>query len=237
MNFERSIQILGDDLFTTLQQARVVLFGVGGVGGWCAESLIRTGLKHLTIVDFDVVDSTNLNRQVVALDANIGSPKVEAMKERLLAINPEADIRCINSKFTPESDLQTFMPEAEDWAENPCFVLDAIDSVDCKIALLLQACAIKNSISGVQPTLISSMGAARKFDPLQVRVSDFWKVEGCPLARSLRTKMKKAGTLPARKFTCVWSPEVSAEQGSLAQVVGTFGFTMAAQVIEHLKTK
>lgn len=235
MNFERSIQILGDEVFSRLQSARVVLFGVGGVGGWCAETLVRTGLKHITIVDFDVVDATNLNRQVVALDANIGLPKVESMRERLLAINPEAEVRCINAKFTPESDLLTFMPAAEEWAENPCFVLDAIDSIDCKIALILQACALKNPISGIQPVFISSMGAARKFNPLQVRVSDFWKVEGCPLARSLRTKMKKAGTLPARKFNCVWSPEVSAESGSLAHVVGTFGFAMAAQVVETIK--
>ena len=91
-NFERSIQALGNTAFKQLQNVNIILFGVGGVGGWCAEALVRTGVQHLTIVDFDTVNPSNINRQVVATTRNIGQHKVEAMRERLLSINPQADI-------------------------------------------------------------------------------------------------------------------------------------------------
>jgi len=97
--FERTIQAIGETAFQRLQHARVILFGVGGVGGWCAEALVRTGLLHLTIVDFDVVNPSNINRQVVATSANIGEQKVEAMRKRLLEINPEAEITALPLRY------------------------------------------------------------------------------------------------------------------------------------------
>ncbi len=218
MVFERTIQLIGQETFERLQQQRVILFGVGGVGGWCAEALVRTGIRHLTIVDFDVVDETNLNRQVVATAQNIGCSKVEQMRQRLLSIIPDADIVAIDRQYNTET-AETFQLDQYD------YIIDAIDMVDCKMLLLHEA-------TKTEATVLSSMGAGRKMDPQQIRVADFWKVEGCPLARALRTKMKKSGLLPQKKFRCVYSPELSSDRGTLAPVVGTFGMTLASLVIQ-----
>ena len=225
MKYDRTISLIGEAAFERLQQTKVILFGVGGVGGWCAEALVRTGIQHLTIVDFDHVADTNINRQVVATAANIGLPKVEQMRERLLSICPEADIVAINQRYTADTAAAFDLSQYD-------VIIDAIDSVDDKILLIHNATA-------TEATLFSSMGAGRKLDPQQVRVAEFWKVEGCPLARALRTKMKKSGLLPLHKFQCVYSAEksLSAEggrpspTGSLAPVVGAFGFTLASLAI------
>ena len=218
--FERSIQILGKAAFERLQGIRVLLFGVGGVGGWCAEALVRSGVKHLTLVDFDVVNPSNINRQVVATSANIGEPKVEELRKRLLLINPEAEIVTIPVRFCAETAEQFDFGQYD-------YVLDAIDSVADKALLLHRA-------SASTATLFASMGAARKTDTGAIRVSEFRKVEGCPLARALRVRMKKENLLPSRKFQCVWSPEISSDKGTLASVVGVFGFTLANLVIRDV---
>ena len=218
--FTRTIQLIGEDGFTTLQRARVILFGVGGVGGWCAETLLRTGIGHLTLVDFDKVDTTNLNRQVVATASNIGQSKVLEMQKRLLSIAPKADVLAVDRQYNTET-ANTF-----DLAQYD-IVIDAIDMVECKALLLYQA-----TQAGCK--VYSSMGAGRKTNPQKIRTAEFWKVQGCPLARALRTKMKKTGLLPASKIQCVYSEEISGDQGTLAPVVGVFGMTIAAMVIEHL---
>ena len=239
--FSRTLQLLGETSFSRLQTVRVILFGVGGVGGWGAESLVRTGVQHLTIVDFDKVAPSNLNRQVVATSANIGQLKVEEMRQRLLTINPAADIVTVPAKYGSDGMLDYGdRREAIDFSQYD-YVIDAIDSIDCKIRLLHDVTSVSSSAEAlcgttvtVRPVLFSSMGAGRKLNPQQVRVAEFWKVEGCPLARALRTKMKKTGLLPASKFLCVYSPEQSSAQGSLAPVVGTFGFTLASLVIRDI---
>ena len=218
--FTRTIQLIGEDCFAALQRARVILFGVGGVGGWCAETLLRTGIGHLTMVDFDKVDTTNLNRQVVATHENIGHSKVLEMQKRLLSICPTADVQAIDRQYNAET-AETF-----DLAQYD-IVIDAIDMVECKALLLYNA-----TQAGCK--VYSSMGAGRKTDPQKIRTAEFWKVQGCPLARALRTKMKKAGLMPASKIQCVYSEEISGDQGTLAPVVGVFGMTIAAMVIEHL---
>ena len=218
--FTRTIQLIGEDGFTTLQRARVILFGVGGVGGWCAETLLRTGIGHLTLVDFDKVDTTNLNRQVVATASNIGQSKVLEMQKRLLSIAPKADVLAVDRQYNTET-ANTF-----DLAQYD-IVIDAIDMVECKALLLYHA-----TQAGCK--VYSSMGAGRKTNPQKIRTAEFWKVQGCPLARALRTKMKKTGLLPASKIQCVYSEEISGDQGTLAPVVGVFGMTIAAMVIEHL---
>ena len=218
--FERTIQALGEAAFRRLQDTRVILFGVGGVGGWCAEALVRTGLLHLTIVDFDVVNPSNINRQVVATSANIGEQKVEAMRKRLLEINPEADITALTLRY-PCATLEELDFNQFD------YIIDAIDSVADKALLIHNACASS-------ATLFSSMGAGRKLDTATIRGSEFRKVEGCPLARALRTKMRKDGIFPQKKFQCVWSPEISSDSGTLASVVGIFGFTLANLVIRDI---
>lgn len=220
--FSRTIQAIGETAFARLQSARVILFGVGGVGGWCAEALVRTGVQHLTIVDFDTIAPSNINRQVVATAANIGSTKVEQMCARLLSINPQADITALPMRYDADTADRFDFNQYD-------YILDAIDSLDCKMLLIHRA-----TLSTA--TLFSSMGAARKYDPARIEVAEFWKVHGCPLARALRTRMKKAGMLPAKKFLCAFSPEISADSGTLAPVVGTFGFRLAAEVVKDILT-
>lgn len=218
--FTRTVQLLGENGFQALQDARVILFGVGGVGGWCAEALLRTGIGHLTIVDFDKVDTTNLNRQVVATHDNIGLSKVLEMQKRLQSIAPKADIQTIECQYNTTT-ANTFNLAQYD------IVVDAIDMVECKALLLYQA-----TQAGCR--VYSSMGAGRKIDSQKIRTAEFWKVQGCPLARALRTKMKKAGLLPASKIQCVYSEEISGDQGTLAPIVGIFGMTLASLVINDL---
>ncbi len=221
--FERTEQLLGSEVMERLQNVRVILFGVGGVGGWCAESLIRTGVQHLTIVDFDEVSESNINRQVVATDMNIGLPKAFEMQQRLLSINPAATIKALNMKYD-ETTAQAFNFNEYD------YVIDAIDTVSCKVQLILHACESS-------ATLFSSMGAGRKLDINQIQTAEFWKVHGCPLARALRTAFKKENVYPAKKFQCVFSPEISGTQGTLAHVVGVFGFRLVELIIKDITRK
>ena len=234
--FDRVIQALGQEVFDRLQSVRVILFGAGGVGGWCAEALVRSGVKHLTIVDFDVVNPSNINRQVVATRDNIGAPKVKELQKRLLAINPDAEITTINQRYSAQT-AETFDFNSYD------YVLDAIDSVKDKALLLYRA-----SLS--RATVFSSMGAGRKMDTTAVRVTAFKKVEGCPLARAVRHQLKALQLqtsnfqLPTSKFQlptsnilCVWSPELSSASGTLAPVVMTFGSALANFVIRDIASQ
>lgn len=227
--FSRSELLLGQQGVERLGRARVILFGVGGVGSWCAEALVRTGLTHLTLVDFDTVAPSNINRQLPATSSTVGLPKVEAMRRRLLDINPEADIRGVNACFTADSAADFSLGDYH-------YVIDAIDSVAHKAALIVAA----TSTPGL--TLFSSMGAARKLDPLQMRVDEFWQAKGCPLAAALRHRFKRTGVYPRRKFKVVYSPEIRPNQGgepggpngSLAQVTGCWGLTLCSLVVNHL---
>lgn len=218
--FDRTIQAIGQAAFDKLQQVHVILFGAGGVGGWCAEALVRTGVKYLTVVDFDVVNPSNVNRQVVATRANIGEPKVEELRKRLLLINPDAEINAIAQRYSAET-ADLFDLDKYD------YVIDAIDSVADKTYLLYRATASRAMV-------FSSAGAGRKLDTDAIRVSEFGKIEGCPLARAVRARMKKDSLWPAKKFQCVWSPELSTESGTIAPVVGVFGMTLADLVIKDI---
>lgn len=223
---ERTRLLLGQEECQRLSQLRVLLFGVGGVGSWCAEALIRSGIEHLTIVDFDRVSPSNINRQLPALHSTVGALKVDVMKKHLLDINPQADITALASMYEPEQ-AETFHMETYD------YVIDAIDSLHNKADLIWRA--------GQLPTtqLISAMGAARKQDPLQVRIASFNKVKGCPLARALRGLLKHQGHLPLPAFPCVYSEETPAPanplnpgtNGSLITVTATFGLALASIVI------
>ena len=219
----RTALCVGEEGVERLRDARVLLFGVGGVGSWCAEALVRSGIGHLTLVDMDNVDVTNINRQLPALHSTVGRPKVEVMRERLLDINPEADIVARQERFTADSATTFGIGEYD-------YVIDAIDSIQDKMELILLCTGV-----GVG-TFLSSMGAARKFDPLQVRVTEFWKVDGCPLAAKLRKRMRKEQRFPARKFKCVWSPErneAAATGGTLMPVTAAFGLALASAVIQQ----
>ena len=197
--FRRSELLLGNETMDRIAQKRVIIFGVGGVGSWCAESLVRSGIRQLTIVDSDRVCITNINRQLMATTKTVGHVKVEALKERLLTINPQAEITALQRIFTQETSA-SFDIDSYD------YIIDAIDSLKDKALLILMACQSK-------ARLFSSMGAALKMDPTRIRVTEFWKVKGDPLARALRKKFKSQGQFPKRKFQCVYSDELLTNRG------------------------
>lgn len=228
----RSCTILGNEAMQKLNQRRVIVFGVGGVGSWCAESLVRTGLTHLTIVDSDTVCVTNCNRQLMAVSSTIGQSKVEAMKRRLNDINPDAQITALSTRYTPESAEQFHLEEYD-------VVIDCIDSLPDKADLILRT-------SRLYPDtlLLSSMGAALKKDPTKIQVAEFWKVEGDALARALRNRFKRSKQFPAHKFQCVYSKEPPLPNlvegdgnGSLVHITSIFGMMLSGLAIELLVVK
>ena len=197
--FRRSELLLGDETMKRIAQKRVIIFGVGGVGSWCAESLVRSGIRQLTIVDSDRVCITNINRQLMATTKTVGQVKVDALKERLLSINPHSEITALQQIFSEET-ADSFGLDSYD------YIIDAIDSLKDKATLILLACRTKAK-------LFSSMGAALKLDPTRIKVTEFWKVQGDPLARALRKKFKSQKQFPKRKFQCVYSDELLENKG------------------------
>lgn len=234
--FSRQALLLGDDIMERIAQRRVIIFGVGGVGGWCAESLVRSGIRHLTLVDPDVVNATNVNRQVVATSSSMGRPKVEVMRERLLDINPEADILAMQKTYSKET-MHEFPLEDYD------YVIDAIDSLKDKIQLAVHATSIvplstQRGVRG-ESVFFSSMGAALRTDPTKVKVTEFWKVRNDTLGAMMRKRMRQRGLMPGHKYLCVYSDELPQPRrgdvnGTVCQVVGVFGFTLASLVINDI---
>ena len=213
-----------------IAQKRVILFGVGGVGSWCAESLVRSGIRQLTIVDSDRVCITNINRQLMATSETVGQVKVDALKQRLLSINPSANITALQKIFTEET-AEEFDLSSYD------YIIDAIDSLKDKALLILMACRTKAKF-------FSSMGAALKLDPTRIKTAEFWKVQGDPLARALRNRFKRDKQFPKRKFQCVYSDELLQNQkpvdpddrgnGTIAHITAIFGFMLAGLVVQDI---
>ena len=237
--FARSEQVLGCEAMARLAAARVLVVGIGGVGSWCAEALVRTGLGRIVLVDDDCVAESNVNRQCPATAKTVGRPKVEVMAERLREINPGAEVEGRATRFGCPTDGTPGLGDGVgDWRDFDA-VVDAIDSVDCKAELILGATA-----AGVP--LVSSMGAAFRKDPTKVRVTRFEDVLGDGLARALRRRFKLLGRFPARPFACVWSSEPASRpsarapqsssppKGSLMQVTATFGMCLASAVVDSV---
>lgn len=227
--FQRLNAVAGDEMMDILQSCRVAIFGVGGVGSWCAEALARTAIGHITIIDPDNVAPSNINRQLPATSTTIGLRKVDVVAERLRLINPTAEIIALATAYTPENansfDIETFD-----------YVIDAIDSLSDKANLILRC---TDPATAPKQKFFSSMGAARKIDPTKVATTEFWNVEGCALARALRTRFRRQETYPKRKFKCVFSPEQlpssdPAVNGTFAHLTATFGITMASLVIRDI---
>ena len=228
--FRRNELLLGGETMERIAQKRVIIFGVGGVGSWCAESLVRSGISRLTIVDSDRVSVTNINRQLMATTKTVGQVKVDALKERLLSINPKAEITALQQVFSEET-AESFQLDTYD------YIIDAIDSLKDKATLILLACQ-------QQARLFSSMGAALKLDPTRIKVTEFWKVKGDPLARALRNRFKKDKTFPKRKFLCIYSDELLKNQmpvdpedrgnGSIVHITAIFGLMLAGLVIQDI---
>ena len=228
--FRRNELLLGSETMERIAQKRVIIFGVGGVGSWCAESLVRSGISRLTIVDSDRVSVTNINRQLMATTKTVGQVKVDTLKERLLSINPKAEITALQQVFSEET-AESFQLDTYD------YIIDAIDSLKDKATLILLACQ-------QHAKLFSSMGAALKLDPTRIKVTEFWKVKGDPLARALRNRFKKNKTFPKRKFLCIYSDELLKNQmpvdpedrgnGSIVHITAIFGLMLAGLVIQDI---
>lgn len=233
--FSRTELLFGEDKLNILKKSRVAIFGVGGVGGYVAEALARSGVGVIDLVDNDVVSLTNINRQIIALHSTIGMPKVEVMAERIRDINPQAVVNVHNCFYTPETSGDFDFSKYD-------YVVDAIDTVAGKIELVMQSKASETPI-------ICSMGAGNKLDPTAFEVADIYKTSVCPLARVMRYELKKRGV---KKLKVVYSKEIpvtpfeneEAEDssrrstpGSVAFVPSVAGLVIASEVIKDLVGK
>jgi tRNA A37 threonylcarbamoyladenosine dehydratase len=235
--FCRTARVLGEGAIRKLQNARVAVFGIGGVGGYVCEALARAGVGALDLFDSDAVSRSNLNRQIIALQSTVGRSKTEVMRERIIDINPDCRVTVQNVFYAPEN-ADEFPLEGYD------FVADAIDSVKSKVELICRA-----TEAGVP--IISSMGTGNKLDPSRLRVTDLSKTEGDPLARVMRRELRARGIT---HLSVVWSSEAPAEApedapeiegdahkrtppGSLPFVPPVAGLLMASEIVRGLTEK
>ena len=229
--FSRTERIFGSDGMDKLRNSCVAVFGVGGVGSYIAEGLARSGVGHIHLIDSDDVDITNLNRQLEALTDTVGMPKAEAMKQRILQINPECDVVVHNCFFLPENSDDFDFTKYD-------YVADAVDTVTAKIELVMKA-------QREGTPIISSMGTGNKLCPAMLEVSDIYKTSVCPLARVMRQELKKRGI---KKLKVVYSKEepikamASEEENahrrsipaSAVFVPGTAGLIIASEIVKDI---
>lgn len=230
--FDRTRIVLGDDAIDKLKRSHVAIFGVGGVGGYAIEAIVRSGVGEVTIVDNDTVSPSNINRQIIALHSTIGEKKIDVAEKRIKDINPECIVHKSDSFFLPGM-------EEEFSFSSFSYVVDAIDTVSGKIALI--EAANKYSIP-----IISSMGAGNKLDPTLFTITDIYKTNTDPLSRVMRRELKKRGI---KKLKVVWSPEKPitpiktmeednskrrSTPGSVAFVPSVSGLIMAGEIIRTL---
>jgi len=219
--FSRTAQLLGNENVENLFDKHVIVFGVGGVGGYVVEALARSGIGKISIVDNDVVNESNINRQIIALHSTVGMQKVEVLKNRILDINPECQVFVYNQFFLLENS-KDFDFSIYD------YVVDAVDTVTAKLEI------IKKSKESNVP-VISSMGTGNKLNPMGFKVSDISKTKVCPLARVMRNELKKRGI---SKVKCVYSEENPVIQtqtpASVAFVPSVAGLLIASEVIKDL---
>lgn len=218
--FSRTELLLGADALEKLKSSHVIVFGCGGVGGYVIEALVRSGVGAVTIVDNDTVNISNINRQIIATTKNIGQKKTDAMRERILEINPGCKVETFDIFFLPDTEFDFSGYD---------YIVDAIDTVSAKIEL-----AVRSNELGIP--IISSMGSGNKLDPTAFEVTDIYKTTMCPLARVMRRELKKRG-VPALKV--VYSTEKaiktgSDEIGSVSFVPSVCGLTVASEVIKDL---
>lgn len=239
--FSRTELLIGQAALEKLQNSRVAIFGVGGVGGYVCEALVRSGVGHFDLIDNDTVSLTNINRQIIALHSTIGKLKVDVMKERMLDINPDVDVSVHPCFYLPETADQFDF-------SNYDYVVDAIDTVTGKIEIIVQAAAH-------QVPVISSMGAGNKLNPAMMEVSDIYKTSVCPLARVMRRELKKRHIKHCKvvysKEKAIQPSQASLEKyvadseenftkksipGSTAFVPSVAGLILASEVIKDLIT-
>ena len=230
----RTELLLGKEAMERLGSARVIIFGVGGVGGYTLEALVRSGVGSITAVDSDTVSVSNINRQIIATEKTVGRLKVEAAKERALEINPDIDFTALPIFYSEETEEKINLAEYD-------YVVDAIDTVTSKIRLIVNA-------KEVGVPIISSMGAGNKLDPTAFKVADIYKTSVCPLARVMRTELKKRGI---KKLKCVYSEEAPIKAvikedgtaasrhspGSIATIPSVVGLIIASEIIKDFVNK
>lgn len=227
--FIRSELLLGSKGMDKLSKSTVAIFGIGGVGSFTAEALVRTGLGRIVLIDYDIIDITNINRQIQATRKTVGLPKVEAMKERILDINPDIDVVIHRKKYNIETK-EELLSQSYD------YVVDAIDMVSSKIDLILQCKKRKTPI-------ISSMGAGNKLNPTMFKVEDIYSTKVCPLAKVMRRELRKRNI---DDLKVVYSEEVplivnletedlrKAVPGSIGFVPPVVGLIIASEVVKDI---
>lgn len=227
--FERSELVLGAEGMKKLANSTVAVFGIGGVGSFTAEVLVRTGLGKIILIDYDIIDITNINRQIHATSKTVGKFKVDVMKERLLDINPELEIVVYKEKYNVDTKAMLISPEYD-------YVVDAIDMVSSKIDLIIEC-------KKLDIPVISSMGAGNKLDPTKFKVGDIHSTKMCPLAKVMRTELRRR---EINEVKVVWSEEVpkkinleksnlrKAVPGSIGFVPSVVGIIIGSEVIKDI---
>lgn len=225
--FIRTSLVIGEENIDRLSQSRVAVFGVGGVGGFVCEALARSGTGKLILIDGDTVAKSNINRQIIALESTVGKHKAEVMKERILDINPNAEVNALNIFLNSETVSTIDFTQFD-------YIVDAVDDIKAKV--LLAKLADENRIP-----IIAAMGAGNKTDPTKFEVSDIFKTSVCPLARIMRHELKKTGI---KKLKVVFSKEtpknppyrIEGEKtiGSLSFVPSVMGLIIAGEVIKDI---
>lgn len=229
--FSRTQLLLGSEKMSILSNSHVMVFGVGGVGGYVVEALVRSGVGKVSIIDNDTVNLSNLNRQIIALENTVGKLKVEVLKERILAINPNCEVVCYNEFITYDNiDNICF--------DNVDYVVDAVDTITAKIAIIKKSKELNINV-------ISSMGAGNRLDPLQIKVADINQTKNCPLAKTMRYELKKR---EIKNVKCVFSLELPTEPnekiinnesgkvtiGSISYMPSMFGLVIASEIIKDI---
>ncbi len=219
--FTRTEAIIGSDALNKLKNAKIAIFGVGGVGGHAAEALVRVGVGQIDLIDFDTVSISNINRQIVALHSTIGKMKVDVLKERFSDINTDAIINTFPIFYNKDTQNLINLSQYD-------YIIDAIDSVSAKVNL------IKNAYENNIP-IISSMGTGNKLDATAFKVADVFKTKICPLAKVMRYELKKVGI---KELKCVYSEELpvikATPPGSMPYVPAVAGLILAGEVIKDI---
>jgi len=219
--FERAFALLGETGFERLQKAKVMILGLGGVGSYVCEALVRAGVGTFILVDHDVIEMSNLNRQLFATHETIGRLKVDVAKERALTINPQAQIQTISKAFSPDNQADFDLTEKD-------YVIDAIDMVTAKIALA-ETCFQKNI------PLISAMGTGNKWDATAFEITDITKTSVCPLARVMRKELKARNISSLKVIYSKEKPSIkTTPPASLSYVPAVAGLMLAGEVIKDL---
>ncbi|MBQ7763728.1 tRNA threonylcarbamoyladenosine dehydratase [bacterium] len=221
--FSRTELLIGNDAIKKLANTKIAIFGIGGVGSYVVEALARVGVGSFVLIDNDIVNPTNINRQIIALHSTVGEFKVDVEKKRILDITPNAKVECINKFFSKENSNEFDFTVYD-------YVVDAIDSVASKIELILKS-------QEANTPIISSMGTGNKLNPTLFEISDIYKTSVCPLARVMRTELKKRGV---KKLKVLYSKETPIKQdgqrtpASISFVPSVAGLIIAGEVIKDI---